>query len=58
MKTDSLFYQIFLNFPEFFFELIEETDIDFKNYQFTSQEVKQLSFRVDGLFWQIGRAHV
>ncbi|MCA2930854.1 MAG: Rpn family recombination-promoting nuclease/putative transposase [Microcystis sp. M018S1] len=50
MKTDSLFYQIFLRFPDSFFDLIGQPQPVAANYQFTSQEVKQLSFRLDGLF--------
>ncbi len=50
MKTDSLFYQIFLNFPNIFFELINQPNSDIQTYEFTSREVKQLSFRLDGLF--------
>ena len=50
MKTDSLFYQIFLNFPNIFFELINQPNNDIQTYEFTSREVKQLSFRLDGLF--------
>ena len=50
MKTDSLFYQIFLLFPDSFFDLIGQPQPGAANYQFTSQEVKQLSFRLDGLF--------
>ena len=50
MKTDSLFYQIFLRFPDSFFDLIGQPQPVLANYQFTSQEVKQLSFRLDGLF--------
>jgi predicted transposase/invertase (TIGR01784 family) len=50
VKTDSLFYQIFLRFPDSFFDLIGQPRQQAANYQFTSQEVKQLSFRLDGLF--------
>jgi predicted transposase/invertase (TIGR01784 family) len=50
VKTDSLFYQIFLRFPDSFFDLIGQPQPVAANYQFTSQEVKQLSFRLDGLF--------
>lgn len=50
MKTDSLFYQIFLNFPTIFFELINQPNTNTQTYEFTSREVKQLSFRLDGLF--------
>ncbi len=50
MKTDSIFYRMFLDFPDSFFELIERPDARVSNYRFTSQEVKQLAFRLDGLF--------
>ena len=48
MKTDSLFYKLFQNVPELFFELIQETNPS--SYQFDSVEVKQTSFRCDGVF--------
>ena len=51
MKTDSLFYNIFLTFPETFFALIGLPATATNQYQFTSREVKQLSFRLDGLFY-------
>ena len=50
MKTDSIFYQIFLNYPRSFFDLIRESGTQENNYKFSSIEVKQLSFRLDGLF--------
>ena len=50
MKTDSLFYRIFWDFPEIFFALINQPEGQSANYRFTSQEVKQLSFRLDGLY--------
>ena len=51
MKTDTIFYRIFLDFPEAFFELLGLPTTETANYQFTSREVKQLSFRLDGLFY-------
>lgn len=50
MKTDTLFYQLFKNFPSCFFELIDRHTSEADAYQFTSVEVKQLAFRIDGLF--------
>ena len=50
MKTDSIFYRLFLEFPGIFFELIQGDDLEADDYQFTSREVKQLAFRMDGLF--------
>lgn len=50
MKTDTIFYQLFETFPSSFFELIEQPSPTSNTYQFTSVEVKQLAFRIDGLF--------
>jgi predicted transposase/invertase (TIGR01784 family) len=50
MKTDSLFYRLFLEFPEFFFELIALPPETAAGYRFSSIEVKQSAFRLDGLF--------
>ena len=49
MKTDTIFYQLFQSFPSIFFELINRTAAEAATYEFTSREVKQLSFRLDGL---------
>ena len=50
MKTDSLFYRLFQEFPDIFFELIGITPEIASNYQFSSVEVKQTAFRIDGVF--------
>lgn len=50
MKTDTLFYTLFQEFPRIFFELIGRLPEDSDRYDFTSVEVKQLAFRLDGLF--------
>jgi predicted transposase/invertase (TIGR01784 family) len=50
MKTDSIFYQIFQQFPASFFELINRPASEATAYQFTSVELKQLAFRIDGVF--------
>ncbi|WP_017305115.1 Rpn family recombination-promoting nuclease/putative transposase, partial [Spirulina subsalsa] len=50
MKTDSIFYRIFQQYPRSFFELLNRPPTEANNYQFTSVEVKQLAFRLDGLF--------
>ncbi len=49
MKTDSLFYRIFHTLPEIFFAL---TGFDYSpaDYQFQAIEIKQTSFRLDGIF--------
>jgi predicted transposase/invertase (TIGR01784 family) len=50
MKTDSIFYNLFQAFPSIFFELINRSPEEAASYEFTSREVKQLAFRLDGLF--------
>ncbi|MCU0550412.1 MAG: Rpn family recombination-promoting nuclease/putative transposase [Leptolyngbya sp. Prado105] len=50
MKTDSIFYKLLQTFPSTFFELIGNTDPRTSTYGFGSQEVKQTSFTIDGIF--------
>lgn len=50
LKTDTLFYQLFQEFPWIFFQLIETEQINLEAYQFIAPEIKQRSFRLDGLF--------
>lgn len=50
MKTDSLFYQLFSTSPGIFFELIGRSATEANGYDFRSVEVKQLNFRLDGVF--------
>lgn len=50
MKTDSLFYRLFQNFPSLLFELIGVSVAHSEEYQFRSVEIKQTAFRIDGLF--------
>lgn len=50
MKTDSIFYRIFKDFPSIFFELINNPPEIADAYTFSSVEIKQTSFRIDGIF--------
>jgi predicted transposase/invertase (TIGR01784 family) len=50
VKTDSIFYRLFQEFPSIFFELIGEPPEEANLYQFSSVEVKQTAFRIDGVF--------
>ncbi|MEB3218562.1 MAG: Rpn family recombination-promoting nuclease/putative transposase [Nostocales cyanobacterium 94392] len=50
MKTDKIFYKLFGEFPEIFFELIGKPPITSNLYEFKSQEIKETSFRLDGIF--------
>jgi len=48
VKTDTLFYQIFQTFPQLVFQLLDRPVVP--GYAFTSVEVKEKSFRFDGIF--------
>ncbi|AFY32417.1 Rpn family recombination-promoting nuclease/putative transposase [Calothrix sp. PCC 7507] len=50
MKTDAIFYKLFQEFPDIFFELIGKPEINTNLYEFQSQEIKETSFRLDGIF--------
>ena len=50
MKTDSLWYKLFIAVPGTFFELIDQSPASAQEYQFKSIEVKEASFRIDGVF--------
>ena len=50
VKTDSLFYQLFLRFPGIFFELAGASSLTAAGYRFSSIEVKEIAFRLDGVF--------
>jgi predicted transposase YdaD len=50
LKTDSLFYRIFQTAPSVFFELLGQPTQVAQSYQFRSIELKQVAFRIDGVF--------
>jgi predicted transposase/invertase (TIGR01784 family) len=50
LKTDPIFYRLFQTVPSIFFELINHPPEEAEVYQFSSVEIKQTSFRIDGLF--------
>lgn len=50
MKTDSIFFQIFSTIPQLFFEILGEPTERGELYEFSSVEVKQTAFRIDGVF--------
>ena len=49
MKTDKLFYKLFQLFPPLLFELTGQPTQLAQAYKFSSPEVKELAFRLDGL---------
>ena len=56
MKIDSIFYQIFLVALSIFFELAGQPSRTGDRYEFKSVEIKQTSFRIDGVFLPSDRA--
>ncbi|NJL99062.1 MAG: Rpn family recombination-promoting nuclease/putative transposase [Synechococcaceae cyanobacterium SM2_3_2] len=50
MKTDSIFYRLFKDFPSLLFELLGQDPYLAAGYEFSSREVKELAFRLDGIF--------
>ena len=50
MKTDHIFYRIFQELPETFFQLWGEVPGKLNDYRFDSVELKQTAFRIDGVF--------
>ncbi|PZV25996.1 MAG: hypothetical protein DCF12_12095 [Snowella sp.] len=50
MRTDTIFYQLFLTFHSLLFELLGEPMDIADNYQFISAEIKEKVFRFDGIF--------
>ena len=50
MKTDSIFYRVFQAAPGILFELLGQSPDLAQGYQFESVEIKQLAFRLDGVF--------
>ena len=57
MKTDIIFYEIFKEFPNIFFELIGSSDTNPNTYQFLAPEIKQRTFRLDGVSSPLAEFH-
>jgi predicted transposase YdaD len=50
VKTDALFYQVFQELPQSYFELIGAPAAMAAGYKFASEELKQVGMRLDGIF--------
>ncbi len=50
MRRDTIFYQLFRQSPTLLFDLIDRPPADAERYVFESIEVKETSFRIDGVF--------
>jgi len=50
MKTDRLFYRLFQRLPRLLFELVGQVSDHADLYRFTSEEIKETAFRLDGVF--------
>lgn len=53
MKTDTLFYRLFLRCPQLALDLLG-LPYSGDSYRFASEEIKQTAFRMDGMFKPIG----
>jgi predicted transposase YdaD len=49
MKRDTIFYRIFQQSPGLLFDLLPSRPPNAHDYTFTSIEVKETSFRIDGV---------
>ena len=50
MRTDTIFYKLFLTFNTLLFELLGKPVDNAAHYQFISAEIKEKAFRFDGIF--------
>jgi predicted transposase/invertase (TIGR01784 family) len=50
MRRDTIFYQLFVQSPSLLFDLIPNPPTNTAGYTFDSVEVKETSFRIDGVF--------
>ena len=50
MRRDTIFYRIFAQSPKILFELLSQPPDRASEYTFDSVEVKETSFRIDGVF--------
>ncbi len=50
MRRDTIFYQLFRQSPALLFALVANPPIEVEAYTFDSVEVKETSFRIDGVF--------
>jgi predicted transposase/invertase (TIGR01784 family) len=58
MRRDSIFYQLFRQYPALLFELLSEPPDRASEYIFDSIEVKETAFRIDGVFMPPDRSGV
>jgi predicted transposase/invertase (TIGR01784 family) len=50
VRRDAIFYQIFKRFPSLLFTLVDQPPEQARNYRFESIEIKEPTFRIDGVF--------
>ncbi len=50
MRRDTIFYQLFVQSPTLLFDLIPQPPENANEYIFDALEVKETSFRIDGVF--------
>ncbi|MGG6265401.1 Rpn family recombination-promoting nuclease/putative transposase [Leptolyngbya sp. AN03gr2] len=50
VRRDAIFYQLFVRYPQLIFELVDLPIAERQGYRFDSVEVKEPTFRIDGVF--------
>lgn len=50
MRRDAIFYQLFQRYPQLLFQLVDLPIENRQGYRFDSVEVKEPTFRIDGVF--------
>ncbi|WP_253276428.1 Rpn family recombination-promoting nuclease/putative transposase [Synechococcus sp. PCC 6312] len=50
MRRDSIFYQLFQQFPSLLFQLVDAPPTNASAYRFESVAVKEAQFQIDGVF--------
>jgi predicted transposase/invertase (TIGR01784 family) len=50
MRRDTIFYQLFQQFPSVLFELLNTAPVNASEYRFDSVAVKEPKFEIDGVF--------
>jgi predicted transposase/invertase (TIGR01784 family) len=50
MRRDSIFYRLFQENPSLLFELVSPASANSTSYCFDLVEIKEMSFRIDGVF--------
>jgi predicted transposase/invertase (TIGR01784 family) len=50
MRRDTIFYKLFQQSPTLIFDFLSSPPVNASQYRFDSVEIKETSFRIDGVF--------